>query len=150
MNGILLVDDDKVDAMAVRRALRDLRIEDALEVAGDGQEALAVLNQSRGGPPRFILLDLNMPRMGGLEFLRTLKRDDSLRSIPVVVLSSSDAEEDRVQSLELGADEYVVKSFDYGDFMERVKMIFGRWSDGSPPGRGASGTEEGENVNRSR
>jgi CheY-like chemotaxis protein len=125
---ILLVDDDSVDAMAVRRALRDLRIENKLEVARDGQEALSILGRTPASPPRFVLLDLNMPRMGGLEFLREVKRGGPHRAVPIVVLTTSDAEQDRVKSIDLGADGYVVKPFDYRDFLKSVKEVCDRWS----------------------
>src|SRR3984885_10364591 len=94
---ILLVDDDEIDVMNVRRAFEKGKIENPLFHAGDGIEALEVL---RGGtmPPerRLVLLDLNMPRMNGIEFLRELRADPALQSTAVVVLTTSRAERDQI------------------------------------------------------
>ena len=86
---IFLVEDDEVDVMTMRRALKDLRIGNPLSIAGDGEAALQMLREGRIARPCVILLDLNMPRMGGLEFLRVIKADADFRSIPVIVLTTS-------------------------------------------------------------
>jgi CheY-like chemotaxis protein len=89
---ILLVEDDVVDARTVERALRELNVTNPLLKAGDGEEALALLGD--GKKPGLILLDLNMPRMDGLEFLQELKKDPALQAIPVVILTTSESEQD--------------------------------------------------------
>ncbi|HEC04140.1 MAG TPA: response regulator [Phycisphaerales bacterium] len=125
---ILLVEDDSVDIMTVKRAIRDLEIPGELVPASDGEEALAYLREDGNMKPRLILLDLNMPKMNGTEFLKIVKADDVLRKIPVIVLTTSNSEQDIARSFELGAAGYMVKSVDYKKFMEIIKTIDSYWS----------------------
>ncbi len=125
---ILLVEDDRVDVMTIRRAMRDLEITSELVPTGDGEEALAYLKNEDNAKPCVILLDLNMPKMNGTEFLRTVKADNMLKKIPVVVLTTSNSERDIVRSFELGAAGYMVKSVDYKKFMEIIRTIDLYWS----------------------
>ncbi|MFH1718553.1 MAG: response regulator [Planctomycetota bacterium] len=125
---ILLVEDDTVDVMTVRRALKDLQIVSQLVPAGDGEEALKYLRGNDNAKPRIILLDLNMPKMNGTEFLRIVKADETLKNIPVVVLTTSSSEQDIVRSFELGAAGYMVKSVDYKKFMEIIRAIDLYWN----------------------
>jgi CheY-like chemotaxis protein len=120
---ILLVEDDRVDAMTVKRALSDLKITNPVVEVTNGEEALKYLRNQRNVKPCFILLDLNMPKMNGLEFLKVIKADDTLKSVPVFVLTTSTAEEDTIESLRLGANHYMVKSIDYEEFLETIKTI---------------------------
>ncbi|MGD8501364.1 MAG: response regulator, partial [Phycisphaerales bacterium] len=117
---ILLVEDDNVDVMTVKRALRDLKVTNQLVPAGDGEEAIGYLKGRGNAKPCVILLDLNMPKMNGSEFLQTVKADKELKEIPVVVLTTSNSEQDIVKSFELGAAGYMVKSVDYNKFMETI------------------------------
>ena len=133
---ILLVEDDSVDVMTVKRALRDLNISNQLVPAGDGEEALAYL-RNRGTPrPCVILLDLNMPKMGGTEFLKTVKADKALKMIPVIVLTTSNTEQDIARSFELGAAGYMVKSIDYDKFIDTIKAIDLYWTQSKLPPNG--------------
>jgi CheY-like chemotaxis protein len=125
---ILLVEDDRVDAMTVARALQDLDVPNALAVAGNGEEALAYLRDAANPRPALILLDLNMPRMNGIEFLRVVKADADLRRIPVVVLTTSQEERDRVASFDLGVAGYIVKPMSYARFIEVMRTIDAYWS----------------------
>jgi len=125
---ILLVEDDLVDVMSVRRALRELNANNVLSVVGNGEEALARLRQTENPLPGIILLDLNMPRMNGIDLLKILKSDDAFRRIPVVVLTTSKEEKDRLQSFNLGAAGYMVKPVDYSGFVEVVRTIKGYWN----------------------
>ncbi len=125
---ILLVEDDSVDVMTIRRAMRDLEITSELVPTGDGEEALAYLKNEDNAKPCVILLDLNMPKMNGTEFLRTVKADNTLKKIPVVVLTTSNSERDIVRSFELGAAGYMVKSVDYKKFMEIIRTIDLYWT----------------------
>ena len=84
---VLLVEDDSIDAMTVRRAFKDLKLSNALTHRINGEEALAYLREPDVELPCVILLDLNMPRMNGIEFLKVIKQDDRLKSIPVIVLT---------------------------------------------------------------
>ncbi|HWQ66871.1 MAG TPA: response regulator [Methanospirillum sp.] len=124
---ILLVDDDIVDVMTVKRALKDLKSSDKVDVAHNGEEALEYLQKSHGDPPGYILLDLNMPRMNGLEFLALIKQDPDLRRIPVVVLTTSMADTDRRAAFDLGVSGYVVKPVDYSHFVGVMQTIQDYW-----------------------
>ncbi|MBC8508542.1 MAG: response regulator [Chloroflexi bacterium] len=125
---ILLVEDDQVDVMTVKRALRELRVANPLHTAGNGEEALAFLRSPEHELPGIILLDLNMPRMNGIEFLRIAKQDDGLKKIPIVVLTTSAEEQDRVQSFKLGVAGYMLKPVDYRQFVDVVRTIDLYWT----------------------
>lgn len=125
---ILLVEDDQVDAMTVRRALKDIKVTNRLDVVGDGLQALQHLRNPGNEKPCIILLDLNMPRMNGIEFLQVVKADATLRRIPVVVLTTSTEERDRVHSFNLGVAGYMIKPVDYGQFVEVVRAIDLYWT----------------------
>ena len=125
---ILLVEDDDVDVMTMRRALKDLRVTNPLFVAGDGEAGLAVLRDPAKTRPCVILLDLNMPRMNGIEFLRLVKADPKLRSIPVIVLTTSREETDRVETFQLSVAGYMIKPADYLQFVEVVRTIDLYWT----------------------
>ncbi len=125
---ILLVEDDVVDVMSVKRALRELNSNSALNVAGNGEEALARLRKPEQPLPGIILLDINMPRMNGLDFLKILKADDRLRRIPVVVLTTSKEEKDRLESFNLSVAGYMIKPVEYAGFVEVVRTIQKYWN----------------------
>jgi CheY-like chemotaxis protein len=125
---ILLVEDDDVDVMTMRRALKDLRIGNPLFVAGDGEAALDLLRGGKIKRPCVILLDLNMPRMGGIEFLRVAKADAALQNIPVIVLTTSREESDRVDTFQLSVAGYMIKPADYRQFVEVVRTIDLYWT----------------------
>jgi len=125
---ILLVEDDQVDAMTIQRALKEIHVTNRLHIAGDGEEGLASLRDPRNEKPSIILLDLNMPRMNGIEFLNVIKQDQALKRIPVVVLTTSKDEQDRVDSFNLGVAGYMVKPVDYQQFVEVVKTIDLYWT----------------------
>jgi CheY-like chemotaxis protein len=124
---ILLVEDDAVDVMSVKRALRELNASHALNVAGNGEEALAFLRDASHALPGIILLDINMPRMNGLDFLKVLKADDLLRRIPAIVLTTSKEEKDRLESFNLSAAGYMIKPVEYSGFVEVVRTIQRYW-----------------------
>lgn len=131
---ILLVEDDHVDAMTVRRALKEINAADNLHVAGNGEEALAFLREPQREKPGFILLDLNMPRMNGIEFLRILKQDEALKHIPVVVLTTSKEQSEKIESFRLGAAGYIIKPMNYHQFVEMMKGIHHYWTISELPG----------------
>jgi CheY-like chemotaxis protein len=120
---ILLVEDDCADVMIVKRTLRDLGVTVDLVCAGDREEAMAYLADKNRQTPCVILLDLNMPKMDGFEFLRAVKTDETLKDIPVLVVTTSGDKRDMAESFELGAAAYVVKSLDYAVFRETMKTI---------------------------
>lgn len=125
---ILLVDDDRVDVMTTKRALKDINVTNPVYTAGNGEEALELLRDGKTEKPGVILLDLNMPRMNGIEFLRVIKNDASLKMIPVVVLTTSKEEEDKVESFSLGVAGYMIKPVDYIKFVEVIRAINMYWT----------------------
>lgn len=125
---ILLVEDDQVDAITVKRALKDLNVTNRLDISSNGEEALDFLKNDRNQKPGIILLDLNMPRMNGIEFLKIAKKDELLKRIPVVVLTTSKEEQDRIESFELGVAGYMIKPVDYLQFVEVMRAIDMYWT----------------------
>lgn len=125
---ILLIEDDKVDAMTVQRALKELHVTNRLVHAENGEEALAYLHNPDQAPPCIILLDLNMPIMNGIEFLQAAKTDTVLKRIPVVVLTTSEEQEDKVESFSLGVAGYMRKPVDYQQFVETIRSIDAYWT----------------------
>lgn len=128
---ILLVEDDLVDVMSVKRAFRDLKIANPLFEARDGIEALEHLRGTNGRTalpkPYIILLDLNMPRMGGIEFLKRVRADAALQSAIVFVMTTSDAEEDRVDAYSLNVAGYVLKHSMGHSFIDAITMLEHYW-----------------------
>jgi CheY-like chemotaxis protein len=124
---VLLVEDDPGDVLMTREAFEDNKVANRLSVVSDGVSALAFLRKegehADAPTPDLILLDLNLPRMDGREVLEALKGDEALRSIPVVVLTTSEAEEDVVRSYALHANAYVTKPVDFDRFIEVVRQI---------------------------
>ncbi|MFJ8688865.1 MULTISPECIES: response regulator [Micromonospora] len=130
---ILVVDDDPGDVLMIEEALADSGIAKVIDVVGDGQEAMEFLRREGrhvdARRPDVILLDLNMPRMDGRQVLGEVKQDDDLRTIPIVVLTTSNADTDIVGSYSLQANAYVTKPIDLDDFNDVVRRIdefFGR------------------------
>ncbi len=128
---ILLVEDDAVEVMAVRRAFRDNKIANPLFVAGDGIEALAMLRAEPGAQavpkPNLILLDLNMPRMNGFEFLEEIRRDPNLHTAIVFVLTTSSADQDRTAAYNQHVAGYIVKANVGDDFFPMVTLLDAYW-----------------------
>ncbi len=129
MLNILLVEDDEVDVMNVRRSFQKNHIANPLFVAGNGIEALARLRS--GEIPRerrIVLLDLNMPKMNGIEFLRALRQDPELASTPVVVLTTSNDERDKVEAYNLNVAGYVLKPVTFANFCEVMAALNKYWT----------------------
>jgi CheY-like chemotaxis protein len=128
---VLLVEDDPADALLTREALSSQKLRVDIAVAGDGVEGLKYLRRegqyADAVPPDVILLDLNMPRMDGREFLAEIKADERFRRIPVVVLTTSEADEDILRSYELQAACYLTKPVDFKQFSKLVKAISEFW-----------------------
>lgn len=126
---ILLAEDSPQDAELTLNALAEHNITNLVDLARDGAEALDYLYKRgkfagrQGGNPVLVLLDLKMPRMDGLEVLRSVKADPQLRTIPVVILTSSREEQDVVRSYELGVNAYVVKPVEFDQFMRAVRDL---------------------------
>ena len=129
---ILLVEDDPADQKLIKMSLSKEKIINEIHIANNGEEALAYLQRSKNGDdetpmPDLILLDLNMPGMGGREFLKLLKSDDELGTIPVVILTTSDSEEDILQSYKLQASGYVKKPVNLQEFQNVMQNLSEYW-----------------------
>lgn len=124
---VLLVEDDPGDVLMTREAFEENKVANRLAVVSDGAEAMQYLRRegeyAEAPTPDLVLLDLNLPRMDGREVLAAMKSDDALRSIPVVVLTTSEAEEDVLRSYSLHANAYVTKPVDFSRFIEVVRQI---------------------------
>jgi CheY-like chemotaxis protein len=131
---ILLAEDNAHDAELTITALRDNRLANDVVVVTDGAQVLDYLYRRNGyaqratGDPSLILLDLKMPKVDGVEVLRQVKSDPALRTIPVIMLTSSREEHDVVRSYDLGVNAYVVKPVDFTEFIDAVKLLGGFWA----------------------
>jgi len=128
---ILLVEDNEGDARLAQEALRDSKIINNVSVVEDGVEAMAFLHKrgkyANSSRPDLVLLDLNLPKKDGREVLAEIKADDDLKRIPVVILTTSKAEEDIIRSYDLHANCYITKPIDLTQFMKVVKSIEDFW-----------------------
>lgn len=129
---ILLVEDDEVDAMAVTRALREYRVANPITIARDGIEAMEYLRGENArkavSRPNIVLLDINMPRMNGLEFLEALREDHDLADTVVFVLTTSDQEEDITAAYAKNIAGYMTKKNAGRDFLSLFRMLTEYWS----------------------
>jgi len=130
---ILLIEDDSVDAMTVKRAMRELHVTNSIMHSVNGEEALAYLNDPVNEKPFVILLDLNMPKMSGIEFLKVVKVNADLKMIPIIVLTTSKEKKDVVDSFELGAAGYMIKPVDYAKFVEVISTVMVYWGSSELP-----------------
>jgi len=133
-NTVLLVEDNPDDEQLILRALKQTGITETIEVTRNGREAVDYL-LGVAAPPRLVLLDLKLPKMGGLEVLQALRLDNKTRMIPVVVFTSSIEKTDVLTSYDLGANSYIRKPVDYRQLTDVVKLIVSYWlqTNVSPP-----------------
>ena len=131
---ILLVEDDEVDVMNVKRAFKKYKITNPLYIAGNGLEALDMLRSPDEQPPevpktrRLILLDLNMPKMNGLEFLQEIRQDKALKRTPVIVLTTSDEDKDRIEAYNFNVAGYILKPVTFTNFAEVMVALNKYWA----------------------
>lgn len=127
MAGILLVEDDRVDVMTVQRALKKNAIRNPLRVVRTATDALAMLRgqgQEKMDPlPALILLDLNLPRMSGIDFLRELRQDPALKDLTVIVLTSSNEPDDRAAAFRYEVEDYIVKPHSFDEFATAIRAV---------------------------
>ena len=134
MINILLVEDDEVDVMNVKRAFKKYKITNPLFIAENGIKALEMLRSHNGQPPqvpltrRLVLLDLNMPKMNGLEFLHEMRKDEELKRIPVIVLTTSDEDKDRIEAYNLNVAGYILKPVTFSNFAEVMVALNKYWT----------------------
>ncbi|HZG38152.1 MAG TPA: response regulator [Nodosilinea sp.] len=130
---VLLVEDDEVDVMNVQRAFKRNQIDNPLYIASNGLDALSMLRGDDAEAPsmpshrRLVLLDINMPKMNGLEFLQELRQDESLKSTPVVVLTTSDADQDRLEAFRLNVAGYILKPVTFATFADVMASLTQYW-----------------------
>lgn len=130
MVNILLVEDDEVDVMNVKRAFKKNNITNPLNVCNNGLEALDFLRgktEPFGEIPKIILLDLNMPKMGGIEFLREIRKDEKLKNISVFVMTTSNEDKDKVDAYNLNVAGYILKPLSMERFVEAVSTLNNYW-----------------------
>lgn len=132
MVNILLIDDDEIDCMNVKRAFQKSNIQNPLHIAHNGVDALDMLRGTNGieriAPiPRIILLDINMPKMNGIEFLREMRSDKDLHSISVFVMTTSNSDKDRIDAYEYNVAGYIVKPISFDKFVAAVSILNNFW-----------------------
>ncbi|MFT5356261.1 MAG: CheY-like chemotaxis protein [Polyangiales bacterium] len=123
----ILVEDNEDHAVLVRKTLASEEIANKLTVFGDAESALEHLRDPQTATPQVILLDINLPEMTGLELLKVLKSDGRLKTIPVVMLSTSEAEVDRLKAYEYAANSYLTKPVDFQNFRKMIKDVGHYW-----------------------
>ncbi len=128
---ILLAEDDHVDIMTVRRACKQLNVLNELVVANNGEEVICYLDDPKVPLPCLIILDINMPKMNGLECLKILKQHSVYKSIPVFILSSSREQQDIDSSFSGGISGYILKPVEFNEFLHSIKVLNSHWTVGS-------------------
>lgn len=124
---ILLVEDDLIEIMKLKRAMSSLNFLHKIVEAENGETALKLL-KSKKNHPDIILLDLNMPKINGIEFLSILKRDDVLRHIPTIILTTSSNDKDLIECYKIGIAGYIIKPLKYEDYVSKIDKLLAYWS----------------------
>lgn len=134
-NTVLLVEDDQVNAVAVEKVFRELGLGTSVVYSHDGEEALEFLRDESNTPPDIILLDLHMPEINGIEFLKIVKSDPILKRIPIIMLTTSQAQQDIEECFALNAAGYMIKPLDDKRLTETIRTIVLYWSSSKLPNR---------------
>lgn len=124
---ILLIEDDTIEVMKLNRVIASLQIKPKIIEANNGEEALGILEKN-DKKPDIILLDLNMPKLSGIEFLSILKNTETLKSIPAVVLTTSNNTKDVIECYKIGIAGYIIKPLKYEDYVSKIKKVLDYWS----------------------
>ncbi len=124
---ILLIEDDTIEVMKFNRVIKTLELNHKIIEANNGEEALDILN-TKEIIPDIIILDLNMPKLNGIEFLTILKKDEVLKYIPSIILTTSSNHKDMLECYKIGIAGYVLKPLKYEDYIDRVKKMLEYWS----------------------
>lgn len=124
---VLLIEDDMIEVMKLGRAITSLNLNHKIIEANNGEEALKLLEE-KDKLPDIILLDLNMPKINGIEFLKILKADDRLKYIPTIILTTSNNQRDLLECYKIGVAGYVLKPLKYEDYVSKIEKLLGYWS----------------------
>ncbi|GAA0738755.1 MULTISPECIES: response regulator [Flavobacteriaceae] len=124
---VLLIEDDMIEVMKLNRASSSLQLNHKIREANNGEEALKLLEQ-KDNLPDIILLDLNMPKINGIEFLKILKNDDRLKYIPTIILTTSNNQRDLLECYKIGIAGYVLKPLKYEDYVSKIEKLLAYWS----------------------
>jgi CheY-like chemotaxis protein len=124
---ILLIEDDMIEVMKLNRTISTLKLDHTIIEANNGEDALQLLEQ-KDNLPDIILLDLNMPKINGIEFLKILKKDDVLRYIPTIILTTSNNQKDLLECYKTGVAGYVIKPLKYEDYVSKIEKVLAYWS----------------------
>ncbi|MCA0152073.1 response regulator [Winogradskyella vincentii] len=124
---ILLIEDDMIEVMKLNRAIGSLQLNHNIKEANNGEEALKLLEQ-KDNLPDIILLDLNMPKINGIEFLKILKADDRLKYIPTIILTTSNNQRDLLECYKVGIAGYILKPLKYEDYVSKIEKLLSYWS----------------------
>jgi CheY-like chemotaxis protein len=127
MLNILLIEDDLIEVMKLNRATNSLQLNHNIVEANNGEDALRLLKQ-KDSLPDIILLDLNMPRISGIEFLKVLKNDERLKYIPTIILTTSNNQRDLLECYKIGIAGYVLKPLKYEDYVSKIEKLLAYWS----------------------
>ncbi|WP_452227166.1 response regulator [Lacinutrix cladophorae] len=124
---ILLIEDDMIEIMKLNRTISTLKLDHKIIEANNGEEALEILEQ-KDNLPDVILLDLNMPKINGIEFLSILKKDDVLKYIPTIILTTSNNQKDLLECYKIGVAGYILKPLKYEDYVSKIEKLLAYWS----------------------
>ena len=124
---ILLIEDDVIEVMKLNRASSSLQLNHKITEANNGEDALKILEQ-KDNLPDIILLDLNMPKINGIEFLKILKSDDRLKYIPTIILTTSNNQRDLLECYKVGVAGYILKPLKYEEYVSKIEKLLSYWS----------------------
>tara|TARA_R110002072_G_scaffold209497_5_gene367141 strand:- start:13159 stop:13572 length:414 start_codon:yes stop_codon:yes gene_type:complete len=124
---IMLIEDDMIEVMKLNRTISKLELKHKIIEANNGEEALILLSE-KDNLPDIILLDLNMPKINGIEFLNILKNDDSLKYIPTVIITTSNNHKDLLECYKIGVSGYVLKPLKYEAYVDKIEKLLSYWS----------------------
>lgn len=124
---VLLIEDNLIEIMKMKRTISLLKLEHTIHEAKNGEEALEIL-EDKSKFPDVILLDLNMPKMSGIEFLTIIKDSEEFRHIPIVILTTSDNQKDLLKCYKIGISGYVLKPLKYDDYVKKIEVVLNYWS----------------------
>ena len=124
---VLLVEDNLIEIMKMKRTISFLKLNHTIHEAKNGEEALSFL-EDRTNIPDIILLDLNMPKINGIEFLKILKKDEDLKHIPTIILTTSSNQKDLLECYRTGMSGYILKPLKYEDYVKKIEVVLSYWS----------------------